>query len=62
MTKCKKKNANTEYVIADTFYEHYEAEDRPINHTVIRGYIENAKLKLKLISRADMLAKQGYMP
>jgi len=60
LTKIKKNNDNTKRAIAKTFYQHYFEEDRPINKTVIEGYVLNALLKLNLITIDDLISLHGY--
>lgn len=60
LSKCKKLDNTTPKSLAKTFYEVYIEEKRPINHTVIRGYVELAKLELGIITLDELLISQGY--
>jgi len=56
----QKNNDTTKRSIAKTFYKYYEEENKPINHTVIEGYVLNAMLKQKLLTIDELLDAKGY--
>ena len=53
--KSEDTTKNTPAQIAKHFIELYIEEDRPINLTVIRGYVMNASVKLGIITIDDIV-------
>lgn len=57
---CKKKNDYSKRAICLTFIQYYREEKKPINRTVIDGYVLLAMLEMNLITEDDLLDKWGY--
>lgn len=56
----KKTHDNSKRAIAKTFYAYYQKHNKPLNQTVIKGYVLTAQLDLGLITLDDMLSQHGY--
>ena len=60
LIKIKKNDVTTKLAIAKIFVETYIEEDRPLNRSVIDGYVLNAMVKLQLTTVEDVLQGWGY--
>jgi hypothetical protein len=60
LIQIKKNNDTTKIAIAKTFIETYIKEDRPLNRSVIEGYVLNAMVKLQLTTIDEVLHNWGY--
>lgn len=57
---CKKNNDTSKRAICRTFIRYYRQENKPINRTVIDGYVLLAMLELNLLTEDELLDKWGY--
>jgi len=57
---CKRQNDTTKRAIAQTFLRYYRAEKKPLNQTVIAGYVLLAMLELNIITEDELLDLWQY--
>jgi len=59
LAKSKKNNDNSKRAISRTFVKHYREEQKPLNRSVIEGYVHLAMLELNIITEDELLDTWG---